>query len=452
MDLFGARQVPYIARRNYHYESRHLLGWGMLVGLLEGNFASVIVAKTFAGSHALIAIASTTPVAAHIASLLWGMLSVGRPKIRLLTICAAAAALTTGAVAALPPTQLGGWFFVLQMAAAQFFLTGVVTLRSALWKSNYPAASRARITARLQQVRLIVRMLAVAAVAASFDRNPESFRWIYPVVALIGLASTLVLRRMRIRGEKRELGIRAENGAARMALVEPFSLTAILSPGHVLSNAVRIVREDTRFRRYLVAQMFGGCANLLIRAVVVTVITVNLLTNVQSAYWISTILLDALTTLLTVGSMGRFAVYFDNVGVVRFRIMHGTLWTITLTFGLAGTLVVVFGDRIGPSHLPLGVVVFALFAAARGLCMGAGNLAWNLGHLHFAKPQDAEVYMGIHVSLTGLRGIILPGVGMLIWQLAGWMVWVIAILFSLVALSFFVWIDRDETDLQESLA
>ena len=83
MDLLRARDLPFLARRNYYYELLHLLPWSILAGLIEGQFGSVVVSKTFHGSPMLVAAAAATPVAALSSSLLWGMLCVGRPKIML---------------------------------------------------------------------------------------------------------------------------------------------------------------------------------------------------------------------------------------------------------------------------------------------------------------------------------------------------------------------------------
>ncbi len=40
MDLFRARSLPYMTRRNYVYEAAHLPAWGVLVGMAEGNVSA----------------------------------------------------------------------------------------------------------------------------------------------------------------------------------------------------------------------------------------------------------------------------------------------------------------------------------------------------------------------------------------------------------------------------
>ena len=102
------------------------------------------------------------------------------------------------------------------------------------------------------------------------------------------------------------------------------------------------------------------------------------------------------------------------------------------------------GGSSGPLTILAAMACFCVYSLLRGLCISSGTIAWNLGHLHFAKSEDAEVYMGLHVSLTGLRGLLLPGLGMLMYRSMGWWVWVVSVGFSLIALAAFRLLDELE--------
>jgi hypothetical protein len=56
-------------------------------------------------------------------------------------------------------------------------------------------------------------------------------------------------------------------------------------------------------------------------------------------------------------------------------------------------------------------------AALVGIADAGGVLAWNLGHHDFAKDHNASQYMGVHVTLTGIRGLIAPFLGVGIYEL-----------------------------------
>jgi len=108
LDICGIRKLPFSTRRNYTYELQHLLSWSILAGLVEGQFASVVVSKTFHAGTLLIAVATATPFAAYVFSMVWGMLCVGRPKVRLAVGFGAGTALCAGMTAMVPPSGLEG--------------------------------------------------------------------------------------------------------------------------------------------------------------------------------------------------------------------------------------------------------------------------------------------------------------------------------------------------------
>ncbi len=437
MDIYGLKRIPFLSRHNFFHEFHHILAWGVVVGLIEGNFAAIVVAKTFQGSEFLISVASATPMAMHVVSLMWGAYCVGRRKLRIFTFCTTGTALMLASVAMTPEVSCGGWLFVLQMAAAQFFQTGAVTVRSALWKSNYPPLVRGQIAGRLQVARAVTRLGSVAIIANIFDHDPQSYRWIYPVVAVIGFIGVYCLQRMRVRGEDSELRRIHDGQLDGNGLTAHASAHKLLSSSHVLSSAVHVLKKDARFRNYCIAQMFAGVTNLLLRAVIVIILTQQVLAGMQSGYWLNTVLLELLPMLLMLIAMRPSARYFDRAGVLSYRAIQMVGWVLAIFFGMCGTLAIGSIDRLGPTAFLVSVGCFAMFAIIRGICLGGGSIAWNLGHLHFASHEDAEVYMGIHVSLTGLRAMFLPILGTYLWGQIGWCVWLISLACGLVAIHFF---------------
>ena len=51
-----------------------------------------------------------------------------------------------------------------------------------------------------------------------------------------------------------------------------------------------------------------------------------------------------------------------------------------------------------------------------GIAMGGGQLAWQLGQNTFATRENVGTYMGLHVMLTGLRGMFVPFIGVAIYH------------------------------------
>jgi len=316
--------------------------------LVEGQFGSIIVSRTFGGSEFLIAVASATPFAASVVSLVWGMLCVGRAKIRLMMMFGSGAVLCAAGIGAIPNSPAGAVWFIAQIAAAQVLLSGVVTTRSAIWRSNYPVAVRGSIAARLQRVRAVLSVLSVQVAAIICDGDGDAYRYVFPVGAAFGACGIVLLGKLRVRRERAEMGrIRVASlpGDSREGAVERFGFVALLSPGHVLGEMFRVLRDDGRFARYCVAQFFHGLANLMTLPVVVAVVTRELPSGWRFGYWISTVLLVAFPMLMLLGSLAWWGRLFDRIGVLRFRVVNIYVWCAGLLFGLLGTVVLVGGRR-----------------------------------------------------------------------------------------------------------
>jgi hypothetical protein len=68
--------------------------------------------------------------------------------------------------------------------------------------------------------------------------------------------------------------------------------------------------------------------------------------------------------------------------------------------------------------LALAVLLHTLWlvwpgAVLMGISLAAGSLGWSLGHNDFAPRGEETRYMALHVTLTGLRGLIAPTVAVL---------------------------------------
>jgi MFS family permease len=61
--------------------------------------------------------------------------------------------------------------------------------------------------------------------------------------------------------------------------------------------------------------------------------------------------------------------------------------------------------------------LFYVAGALMGVGFAGGSLAWNLGHQDFASPEQDGLYMSVHVTLNGIRGVISPflAVGLYNW-------------------------------------
>lgn len=435
-DFLHFADIPRFSRRNYVLELRHMLLWGMFANLIDGSFSSIVVAKTFHASPLLVSVVWATPMLAHVLSLVWGVLVRGRPKVRTFTLLAVGAIGASASIALTPSDWLpwGGWLFALQIAISRIFLSGLVTVRSTLWNVNYPLTHRARIAGRIQKLNALLMLVMLLSASQLFDAHPDLYRVVYPAAAVLGVLSLIPFRRVRVRGERRALrewrAAREDGGAVRGV---PGLWRAIRGGLH---ESLGILRQNRPFARYCKAMYFLGSSNFMVDPVLTIVLTQQL----KLGYFESSFLMDQLPSLVALLTMGVWAQQFDRFGVPRFRVVNSAVWLSAVLFVTLGLLTLAFW----PSATAVVIGFLLVGRILNGAGRGGGAIAWNLGHLHFAGKHDAELYMGIHVTLTGLRGMLMTFVGIWAYRVIGWWSLLIAVAMGLTACYLFWRLAADE--------
>ncbi len=423
LDYLRFDDLPFMARGNYAAELRHTALFGVVTGTVEGGFVAIVASKTFHASTALTYAVWAIPAVCNVLNLAWSVVLRGRrrvPAYALMLTCALAAA------ASITLTPAGGThgavLFAAQLAACHLFLSPLITLRTTMWQSNYPHTHRARITGRLTRVRVLVALLVGIGFSRLFDWEPATYRFVFPAVALVGLLSLWPLRRLRVRGERRE------RAAQRPRRDEQAAPLAALGQG--LREAVGILRSDRAYAHYLGAQFLLGSANFFTEPLLISVVTKRF----ELGYLWSTALITGIPTVVMLLGIRYWAPLFDRVGILRFRIVNSAMWL----FSFVGTTAaLVLSTVLGPSVLPLVLGLLGLARVFTGLGSGGGLLAWNLGHLEFARPSQTELYMGIHVALTGLRALLMPACALVVSNAIGTGAFAVSIILACAAHALF---------------
>ena len=262
---------------------------------------------------------------------------------------------------------------------------------------------------------------------------------------MAGLAGLLILQRVHVRHEHNELSANLVAGAGR-DVVTTTRVGKALSPGHLITEMARLLRRDRRYTRYLVANALMGVGVQIVMPVQVIV-----LSGAFELYWISVVLIEIIPKLTMFGSLARWGRWFDRVPITRFRVHTSAYAAGAVLFGGIATWLITANWISAAVALPVAVVLFAVRSVIQGMQRGGGSLAWNLGHLHFSKPHEAELYLGIHVSLTGLRGLVSPFVGVLLWHLIGWGVWGIAFALCILSVVAYVRLANETTPVSRSI-
>ncbi|USN99197.1 MAG: MFS transporter [Phycisphaeraceae bacterium] len=386
VESFHPSAAPPLTRANYRREliAAFFLPW--VLAIVEGGVIAVIVQKYFegvVGRTALdfaVATVTSAPAFANITSFLWVRLTHGRHKVRSVNSLQASLAALVGLIALAPRSGLGLVIVVACTVAGRVCLAGVVTIRAGVWRQNYPREVRARLTGRIATVVAIVIGLVGTFVGLAMEWQPWSFRALFPLAAVVSLVGVRVWGRVRMRGHGRLLQSERVRGREGPSF-NPLML------GRVLAN-------DRRFAFFMLCQFAIGTGNMMLFAPIVLFSTEYF----ELGYFQGILVSNAVPILMMPLFIGPWSRLLDAWHISKYRSVHSWVFVVM-------ALLIFASARLDALWL------LYLGVAARGIAFAGGQLAWNLGHNDFATDENASEYMAVHVTLTGIRGLLAPFVG-----------------------------------------
>jgi hypothetical protein len=362
------------------------------LGIVEGGTAAVMVRSLFGtATHGVavdfvLALVSSAPAWANLVSLGFARRAQGRRKIGFLQPLLVTLAVLVAALALVPPGGSGLVAFLVLYVSSRLVWAGIDTVRSVIWSVNYPRHLRASITGRI----MINGSIAIAATGLLLgwllERNGPWFRVLIVAAGMCGLAGAWAFRRFHVQDEEQLL----EAERARLKQGARFDLGGIR---HLLAT-------DADFRHYMLAMSMFGAGLLTLTPLMVICLDDVL----QASEFVQVAITTAVPVLTIPFAIGPWARFLDRHHVIVFRSVHSRV-------GVAGSVLLVLAVLL---HQPLLLWPGALLL---GISLAAGSLGWTLGHNDFAPRGEETRYMALHVTLTGIRGLLAPPIGIACYHL-----------------------------------
>ena len=392
---FHPATLPPLLRRTY---GRELVSWAFLplmLGAIEGGTIGIVVKKAFTGQPGVdpywldlaTAWALAAPNIANLSSFIWAALAKGRPKVKFIAWLQTAACVLVAAIAFFPRNGWGLIAVCITLGLARTAWTGVITVRAAVWRNNYPTASRAAIAGKLATVQSLFLAAAGFTVGKAMDWSPDNYHLLFPALALFGFIGNLIYRTVRLR-RARQLQRAEHDGRKKDTGFNPMGM-------------VDLLRADPLYARFMWWMSVFGFGNLMLAAPMTFVSTDELKLDYTAG-----IMINAIVPLLIMPlAIPLWARLMSRTHIIQFRSIHG--WSFVLA-SVAVTLA---------SYLH-SIQLLYLGSALLGVGYAGGTLAWNLGHQDFASAERDAEYMAVHVTLNGIRGIFAP---LAAWGLHQWL-------------------------------
>ncbi|MBC7772926.1 MAG: MFS transporter [Pyrinomonadaceae bacterium] len=392
---FHPRRMPLLARRNYRSELVATTFFSMALGMVEGSAMGVVVKNAFDGIaderrlNYVVGIIIAAPDFANLTSFLWAAWSHGKPKVRFVNALQLMVLLLVGLVAVVPRTSNGLLMLAACMVAARVSISGIVTLRATVWRANYPTSDRARVTGKLAILQSTIVASTGIIIGSLMDWSVDSFRVIFPCAAVLGMTGIYAYSHVRVRRERSILRAEVAGKRHERPSINPISIYTTL-------------RADRNYAWFMLWMFIFGSGNLMFPPILV----ITLREQFHLGYLGGIVIMQSLPYVIMPMFIPLWARLLDSVHVVKFRTIHS--WVFVAAQGMI--LIAAFAHAI-----PLMYFASVLL----GIAYAGGTLAWNLGHLDFAPPHQASQYMGVHVTLNGVRGLLAPLLAVTLFELLG---------------------------------
>jgi len=360
-----------------------------MMGAIEGGVVGVLTKRLFEGvvDASILDWAVATLAAAqgfaNISSFFWAAVSHGKHKVKFVTALKVMCVLLVGLVTIIPTTPFGLGMLLCCVVGTRVCYTGVVTLRTTIWQANYPRENRANVAGEIATIQSLVLASVAFGVGQAMDQNEAAFRWIYPIAASFGIIGAAIYSKVRVKGHKQLL--HEEKQSPELVSIKPW-------------KTFHLLFEDVQFAKYMSCQFILGVGNLMLTAPLVIVLNDDFALDYLGEILIVTII----PILMIPISTPLWAKLLNRVHILTFRAFHS--W-----FFVASSLCFAVGI------LMRDMTLMWTGASIRGLGFGGGVLAWNLGHQDYAPVEQSGQYMGLHVTLTGIRGLFAPALGVFLY-------------------------------------
>lgn len=394
---FHPSAMPWLARANYARELRAAFFLPWAIAATEGSVIGFIVRKLYDGVvndtllNYLVAALIAAPALANITSFGWAIAVSGKRKIPFITGLQLLVVIAITVIAAAPRTPNGLLLLVAAAFVARTCLAGIVTIRATVWGVNYPT-ERARMTGKFQAVSVTISSLIAIGLGYAMQVSEDSYRFLIPIFGLIALVGVGSYARIKVRSESTILAREQAQTNKTTGSIEPIAA--------LFRSITRVMIDDRDYRRYQTCQFLIGIGNMMSWAPFVIIAKEQF-----GLDYLPGLLLTQVIPLLMMPIFIPFwARFMDRVHIVTFRSIHS--WVFVLTF--------ILSLLAAQTH-----ALWLLYAASitRGIAFGGGALAWNLGHLQYVKPERSTDYMAVHVTLTGVRGLTAPFLGVGIYSM-----------------------------------
>jgi len=267
----------------------------------------------------------------------------------------------------------------------------VLPLINLILKANYRKENFGKLYSYATMSNKIIMLVTTFFFGLILDLDYAAFRYVYPIIGILGIVSIHLLSSIRIMPDSDI----------------PKGKNMVITFRHSLQNAWLILKNNKAYRDFEIGFMFYGIA-FMSSAVIITIYFDRALhLNYTSAAFYKNFY--NIIAILLLPFFGRLIGKQDprKFSIMTYSFMAAMIFFVALTEYFP--MMVEFAGIKFFLYLVTGYIFYGLFSATM-------PLLWDIGASFFCSSEEASDYQAIHLTLTGVRGLFAPFVGITLYQ------------------------------------
>lgn len=265
-------------------------------------------------------------------------------------------------------------------------------------KTTYTHENFGKLFSYAASINKIIMLITTFVVGLLLDFDKFAIVYVYPAMAIFGIVSVFLLSNIKY---KENIVVEKYNGF-------------IDSIKNSIYRMINILKNNKPYLFFEISFMLYGFAFMISIAVITIFYGKQALElNYSSVAFYKN--MYNVIAILMLPFFGRLIGKIDprKFGIITFSSLFIYLLLFAVTDNFR-SFTIIFGIKIYYFLIP-AFLSYGVFAATM-------HLLWSIGSAYFCKSDEADIYQSVHLSLTGLRALIIPIFGIFIYEIFGFTV------------------------------
>ena len=293
-------------------------------------------------------------------------------------------------------TGQSGWHYLFLFVFLVYFFGNIIIYPAinVLLKTNYRHEHFGKLFSYATSLNKIIILFSTFAYGLLLDADNFAFTWVFPVVGVLGVLSLYVLS---------EIDYSA-------VVQHPAALGLKASIKESWLNMLRILKTNKPYRHFEIGFMFYGFSFMIS----ITIINI-FFQDALGLNYSSVAFYKNAYNVLAIMLLPFFGKLLTHIDPRRFAALTFAALFLYIFFLLMTDYFPSYTEILGIKIYYMLIFSFLFY----GIFAAMMSLLWFIGSAYFCKPEEADDYQSLHLSLTGVRSLFAPLIGVFFYELVG---------------------------------